>query len=192
MTYLHAARGPHHHPRRGRRRGPFEHGLGDLGPGPAFDRPARGRRRGRRPRGDIRLAVLALLAERPRHGYEIIHEVAERTDGAWRPSPGSVYPTLQQLEDEGLVGTEETEGRRTVSLTEAGSHYVEEHRDELGRVWQVDAEAPDAAIAELRDQWGQLHAAVLQIVSAGTDAQRESAAAALAEARKAIYRLLAE
>jgi hypothetical protein len=69
---------------------------------------------------------------------------------------------------------------------------VEEHRDDLGRVWQVDAEAPDATIAELRDQWGQLHAAVLQIVSAGTDAQRESAAAALAEARKAIYRLLAE
>jgi DNA-binding PadR family transcriptional regulator len=103
-----------------------------------------------------------------------------------------VYPTLQQLEDEGLVRTEETEGRRTVSLTESGSRYVEEHRDELARVWQVDADAPDATSAELRNQWGQLHAAVLQMVSAGTDAQRESTAVALAEARRVIYRLLAE
>jgi DNA-binding PadR family transcriptional regulator len=136
--------------------------------------------------------VLTLLAEQDRHGYEIIQEIRERTDGAWRPSPGSVYPTLQQLEDEGLVRTEETEGRRMVKLTDAGRTYVEEHREELERVWEVVEDAVSEAVGNLRTQYGQLHAAVQQIMSAGSDEQRETAANALAEARKTIYRLLAE
>ncbi|HEY2204502.1 MAG TPA: PadR family transcriptional regulator [Pseudonocardia sp.] len=202
-----------HHGRRGRRRGPrgtdargFDPrafgpgfpggfgpgGFGPGGPPPGFGFGPRGGRRGRRSRGDIRLAVIALLAEQPRHGYEIIQEVAERTGGAWKPSPGSVYPTIQQLEDEGLVRTEETEGRRTVSLTDAGTQYVEQHGDELAKVWDVEADDVSDAVVDLRSQYGQLHAAVLQIMTAGTDAQREQAATALADARKAIYRLLAE
>jgi DNA-binding PadR family transcriptional regulator len=146
----------------------------------------------RRSRGDIRLAVLALLAEQPRHGYEIIQEINERTQGSWRPSPGSVYPTLQQLADEGLVRIEESDGRRTVALTEAGTSYVEEHRDELSKVWDTTGDEVSAAVSNLRTQYSQLHAAVAQIMSAGTDEQREAAATALAEARKTIYRLLAE
>ena len=168
----------------------FGPGFGpEFGPGPR----GRGHRGTRRSRGDIRLAVLALLAEQPRHGYEIIQEIGERTQGSWRPSPGSVYPTLQQLADEGLVQTEESDGRRTVSLTEAGTSYVEEHRDELSKVWDVAAgDEVSAAVSNLRTQYGQLTAAVSQIMSAGTDEQREAAATALAEARKTIYRLLAE
>jgi DNA-binding PadR family transcriptional regulator len=187
--------------RPGRRRGPrgfdgpgfgpdFPPGFGpEFGPGPR----GRGRRGGRRSRGDIRLAVLALLAEQPRHGYEIIQEINERTQGSWRPSPGSVYPTLQQLADEGLVLIEDSDGRRTVALTEAGTSYVEEHRDELAKVWEaVVGDEVSTAVANLRTQYSQLHAAVAQIMSAGTDEQRETAATALADARKAIYRLLAE
>lgn len=175
--------------------GPEGFGPGGFGPGHGGPRGPRGRRghRGRRSRGDIRLAVLALLSEQPRHGYEIIQEIAERTSGAWRPSPGSVYPSIQQLEDEGLVRTEEAEGRRTVTLTEAGQRYVGEHRDELDKVWAVTApDEVDETVTALREQYGLLHAAVLQIASAGTGDQRVTAAAALAEARKTIYRLLAE
>ena len=183
--------------------GPFEgpEGFGGRGPGsgPGFGGPAfggRGGRRGhrsRRSRGDIRLAALTLLAERPRHGYEIIQEITERTSGSWRPSPGSVYPAIAQLEDEGLVRTEESEGRRTVHLTAAGQTYVEEHTEELAKVWaQADQDEVNPTITTLREQYGLLHAAILQIASAGTDTQRETAAAALADARKTIYRLLAE
>jgi DNA-binding PadR family transcriptional regulator len=136
--------------------------------------------------------VLTLLAEQPRHGYEIIQEIADRTGGSWRPSPGSVYPTLQQLEDEGLVRTEEADGRRTSQLTDSGRSYVEEHREELDRVWDEVDDDVSASMTSLRDQYFQLAAAVQQITTAGTDAQRETASAALAEARKTIYRLLAE
>lgn len=197
--------GPHHEdPRSGHRHGPggrrgrpqgrfgaelegFDAGFG------GFPGGFRGRRghRGRRSRGDVRLAVLALLAEQPRHGYEIIQEITDRTSGSWRASPGSVYPTIQQLEDEGLVRTEESQGRRTVHLTEAGREYVEQHRDELDRVWVSNAQ-DDETINNLRTQYGLLHAAVFQIVEAGTDAQRVAATEALVEARKTIYRLLAE
>ena len=116
---------------------PFGPGFGP-GMGPGFARRFGGPRgRGRRTaRGDIRAAVLALVAEQPRHGYEIIQEIAERTGGVWRPSPGSVYPTLSQLEDEGLVRVEQAEGRRVVHLTEEGTRYVEEHRAELDAVWE--------------------------------------------------------
>jgi DNA-binding PadR family transcriptional regulator len=136
--------------------------------------------------------VLALVAEQPRHGYEIIQEIGRRTGGVWRPSPGSVYPTLSQLEDEGLVRVEQTEGRRVVHLTEEGTRYVEEHRDELDAVWNsVSGDTDDAAV-ELWEQLGQLHAAAQQVMAAGTPEQIATATTALAEARKTIYRLLAE
>jgi DNA-binding PadR family transcriptional regulator len=182
------------------RRGRRHHGGPRFGPpfGPGFP-PFRGfpggpRGRGRRTaRGDIRSAVLALVAEQPRHGYEIIQEIAERTGGAWRPSPGSVYPTLSQLEDEGLVRVEQSEGRRVVHLTEEGTRYVEEHRAELDAVWEsVAGSGADEEVVELWEQLAQLHAAAHQVMSAGTPEQVTTATAALAEARKTIYRLLAE
>ena len=181
--------------RRGRRGhrfiGPPPFGPG-FGPAPhGFGGPRR--RRGRRTsRGDIRLAVLALVAEQPRHGYEIIQEIAERTGGAWRPSPGSVYPTLSQLQDEGLVRVEQAEGRRVVHLTEAGTTYVEENRAELDAVWAAATEDADDDGAALWEQLAQLHAATHQVLGAGTPEQVTAASAALAEARKTIYRLLAE
>lgn len=176
------------HRLRARRGGPpFGPGFG----GPRFG-PPRGRGRGRRTaRGDIRAAVLALVAEQPRHGYEIIQEVAQRTGGAWRPSPGSVYPSLSQLQDEGLVRVEQADGRRVVHLTEEGARYVEEHRTELDAVWESVGAADDGAV-ELHDQLRQLHAAARQVLDAGTPEQVSAASAALGEARKTIYRLLAE
>jgi DNA-binding PadR family transcriptional regulator len=188
--------GPHARGRRGRRHGGPRFGPG-FGPGMpphrgGFPGP-RGRRRGRRTaRGDIRAAVLALVAEQPRHGYEIIQEIAERTEGNWRPSPGSVYPTLSQLEDEGLVRVEQSEGRRVVHLTEAGTTYVTEHREELDAVWASVGQDGDDDAAQLWEQLSQLHAATQQVMSAGTPEHITAATAALAEARKTIYRLLAE
>src|SRR5690606_5196973 len=148
---------------------------------------------GRPAGGDIRIAVLALVAERPRHGYEIIQEIAERTGGLWRPSPGSVYPTLSQLEDEGLVRVEQAEGRRVVHLTEEGTRYVDEHRTELDAVWaSVGRDPDDEDVTELWEQLGQLHAAAAQVMAAGTPEQIATATTTITEARKAIYRLLAE
>ena len=154
----------------------------------------RGRRRGRRTaRGDIRAAVLALVAEQPRHGYEIIQEIAERTGGAWRPSPGSVYPTLSQLEDEGLVRVEQSDGRRVVHLTEAGTDLRRRAPRRAGRGLGVGRPGRRRATPrELWEQLAQLHAATQQVLSAGTPEQIAAATAALAEARKTIYRLLAE
>ncbi len=184
--------GPHRHHgpgRRGRRSGgpPFRPGFG-----PGRHGGFRGRRGRRTARGDIRVAVLALVAEQPRHGYEIIQEIAERSGGAWRPSPGSVYPTLSQLEDEGLVRIEQTDGRRIVALTEEGTRYVGEHRDELDAVWASVGRDADDEVGPLWEQLGQLHAAVQQVTGAGTPEQITAATTALAEARKTIYRLLAE
>ncbi|MEU7818899.1 PadR family transcriptional regulator [Pseudonocardia sp. NPDC049154] len=181
--------------------GPFGPGFGPGGPfgrgfGPGGRGFGPGRRgpggRGRRGRGDVRLAVLALVAEQPRHGYEIIQEIAERSGGRWKPSPGSVYPTLSQLEDEGLVRVEQTDGRRVVQLTEAGTAYVEEHREELDKVWSAfdgEEDGPDAALWQ---QLAQLYAAAQQVMATGTPEQIATATEALTEARKTIYRLLAE
>lgn len=171
--------------------GPFGPGFGPGGPRPPFG-PRR--RRGRRTaRGDVRLAVLTLVAEQSRHGYDIIAEIAARTEGRWSPSPGSVYPTISQLEDEGLVRTTKQDGRRVVELTEAGTAWVEEHREELDRVWEsaVADDQPEPA-DQLWEQLAQLHAAAAQIAQAGTAEQIAEATAAITETRKAIYRLLAE
>jgi DNA-binding PadR family transcriptional regulator len=177
-----------------RRRPPFGPGFGPpFGPGMRGFPGPRGRRGRRTSRGDIRTAVLALVAEQPRHGYEIIQEIADRTSGAWRPSPGSVYPTLSQLEDEGLVRVEQAEGRRVVHLTEEGTRYVDEHREELDAVWaSVGRDADDESAVELWEQLGQLHAAAAQVMAAGTPEQIATATTTITDARKAIYRLLAE
>src|SRR5919108_1951248 len=112
------SRGGHGHRRHAR------HQYGFPGFGPPRGPRAR--------RGDVRAALLVLLAEEPRNGYQLMQEIEQRSDGVWRPSPGSVYPALQQLEDEGLVRVEPGEGRKAYGLTDEGRAYVEEHADELG------------------------------------------------------------
>ncbi|HET6682540.1 MAG TPA: PadR family transcriptional regulator, partial [Gaiella sp.] len=145
-----------------------------------------GRRAGR---GDIRTAILVLLAEEPMHGYQIIQELSERTGGVWRPSPGSVYPTLQQLEDEELVRLVPAEsGKRVYELTEAGR----EQAAGATAPWnEVTGESADALVA-LHDLAHQVMAATRQVAHAGTAGQLESAQAILRDARRALYRLLAE
>jgi DNA-binding PadR family transcriptional regulator len=153
-------------------------------------------------RGDVRSAILDVVrvaheADEEINGYQVIQQIAERSSGAWRPSPGSVYPTIQQLEDEGLVETDDVRGRRSVRLTAAGERYVEEHADELAAVWAPfqeagEAEAEDGPYADLRPEIGQVMSAVWQVVTTGTDEQRRAAVEVLVEARRKLYGILAD
>jgi DNA-binding PadR family transcriptional regulator len=149
--------------------------------------PFLGRRRSTR-RGEIRAAILALLAEAPMHGYQIITELAERTGGDWRPSAGSVYPTLQQLTDEGLVRDEEREGRRVYELTETGRAEAERSRSEVPP-WQA---ADKDGTPDLRRVAVQVMAATMQVVRDGDPKMQARAYELLAECRRSIYRLLAD
>ncbi len=164
--------------RRRGRRGPM-HGFGPGGT--PYARKAR--------RGDIRAAILALLAEEPMHGYQIIQELAARTDDVWRPSPGSVYPTLQQLEDEDLIRpTESTTGKRVFELTDAGREAAALQPEP----WKEVARDADDALVGLRDLVFQVLDATRQVAAAGTKDQLESAQTILRDARKQLYRLLAD
>ena len=157
-----------------------------------FGEPGRRGMRGPRARrGDVRAAALALLAEEPMNGYQIIQAIAERSDGVWRPSPGSVYPALQQLEDEGLIQAEAAEGRRAYQLTDEGRSYVEAHPDEVRAPWDVVAGAVGDTAIEMRNLVGQVNMAAFQVVSAGTEGQISQARQVLTDTRKALYRLLA-
>jgi DNA-binding PadR family transcriptional regulator len=170
----------HHHPR-GRGRAPYD--VSARGP--------RGRRHGTRAsRGDVRTAVLLLLEERPMHGYQLMQAIAERTTGRWTPSPGAVYPTINQLEDEGLVTVTADAGRKLVTLTDEGRQQLAEHRD----TWGDPFAALDATTAgpDLRRLVHELHEATRQIGRAGDQAQREAAAKVLTDARRALYLLLAD
>ena len=146
--------------------------------------------RGRAGRGDIRAAILALLAEQPMHGYQIMRELWERSGGAWRISPGSVYPTLSQLEDEELVQAEQQGGKRVFSLTEAGK--AEAETAAAAAPWQGVADDVPPAVAELRDLMYQVRGAARQVVQAGSEQQLTAAAELLRETRRKLYGLLAE
>ncbi len=163
--------------------------------------------RGRGPRvrrGDVRHAILDVLvaAERaegePVNGYQVIQQIAERSDGGWRPSPGSVYPTIQQLQDEGLVEADDERGRRSLRLTEAGHAYVTEHADELAAVWapfereQSDGAADKGGQVDLKSELGQVMPAVWQIVTQGSEAQRRAALDILVDTRRRLYGVLAD
>jgi DNA-binding PadR family transcriptional regulator len=167
---------PHRHPR-------GMHGFGPtFGPG-GFSRGPRARR------GDVRAALLVLLAEEPRNGYGLMQEIEARSNGAWRPSPGSVYPALSQLEDEGLVRAQEAGGRKQFDLTDEGRAYVSEHADELGTPWEeVGGGEP---IGELRTLVFSVGAAVMQVVQAGSADQIAEASKVLEETRRSLYRILA-
>ena len=172
------------------------HGPGPGGWGPpgghGGPRGWGGGRRQRMRRGDVRAALLVLLDEQPHTGYSLMEEIERRSNGAWRPSPGSVYPTLQQLEDEGLVRAEEGEGRTPFTLSDAGKAYVEENREELGEPWAKPAEGVGEERLELRGLVGQIGAATLQVATAGDTSQVARAKELLAQTRRGLYQILAD
>lgn len=144
-------------------------------------------------RGDVRAAILAVLAEQPMNGYQLIQEIAERSGGVWKPSPGSIYPTLQQLEDEGLVTADAEVGRRTFTLTDEGRTYVAEHADEVRAPWEaMGAPQHDDDENGLKPMLGQAAAAMWQILATGTPEQQAQAKDALAELRRKLYGILAD
>jgi DNA-binding PadR family transcriptional regulator len=129
------------------------------------------------------------------NGYQLIQQISERTGGAWKPSPGSVYPTIQQLEDEGLVEGVESDRRRLLTLTDEGRAYVEAHPEELSATWRAFEDDEDGAEhggPDLKPAIGQVMGAVWQIVSTGTRQQQAEAAEILADTRRRLYGLLAE
>ena len=146
--------------------------------------------------GDVRAAVLVLLAEQPMHGYQLIQEIAERSGGVWQPSPGSIYPVLQQLEDEGLILIEQTEGRKVANLTEAGRAYVEENRAEFEEVWKaLSNNNVDQSMQEMRNlsiDLKQIGTAAKQVAKVGTGNQVAEARKVLADTRRRLYLILAE
>ncbi|MFC4785983.1 PadR family transcriptional regulator [Nocardioides sp. MAHUQ-72] len=163
--------------------GMFGLAQGDQQPGPRVRR------------GDVRSAILDVLSTEPMNGYQVMSQIAERSGGAWRPSPGSVYPTIQQLEDEGLVEAVEGHGQRKLKPTAAGWTYIDSHREELAAVWAPfdrAEEEPRPGFADLKPEIGQVMSAVWQIVTQGTDRQRREAVTILVETRRRLYGVLAE
>jgi DNA-binding PadR family transcriptional regulator len=194
-------------PRGGGHRGGSHHGGGHRGPTPEqLDalmalRGMRGgpgpfgrggpRGRGRRRRGDVRLAVLRLLSEESRNGYQLMQTIEERSEGQWRPSPGSMYPTLSQLEDEGLIHSAEVDGARRFEITDAGREALEERAGEPDP-WSPQPDADAHAMSELGPLVLGIGKAVWQVASVGDDSQRSRAAELLAETRRRLYGILAE
>ncbi|MBC9729616.1 PadR family transcriptional regulator [Streptomyces sp. TRM68367] len=168
----------------------FGHGgPGGFGPGPWGGR-GRGGPRGRARRGDVRASILALLKDRPMHGYEMIQEIAERSGGAWKPSPGSVYPTLQLLEDEGLIASESEGGKKLFSLTEAGRAAADEGPE---APWEEASRGVDwEALNDIRQAGFGLMEAFGQVWKTGSKEQREKALAVINESRKKLYLILAD
>jgi DNA-binding PadR family transcriptional regulator len=173
----------HHHDPRGA--APGESRRGHFG---GRGRP--GGRRGGARRGDIRGAILLLLSEQPMHGYQLMQEMAARTDGAWRPSPGAIYPALAQLEDEGYVTVTQEGGRKLAALTDEGRSHLEEHHDRIGDPFAELRAAGDHG--GLRDALEALAGAVRQVARTGTPAQRTQVQQTLVEARRSVYLVLAD
>ena len=190
--------GPHHrHEEFGRGPGFGARGFGAGGPwGPGFGGPGGpggpfGPGRGRKRRGDVRIALLLLLAEEPSNGYQLMQTIEERSGGRWRPSPGSVYPALSLLEDEGLIRTIEQDSGRAFEITDAGRKHLEEREDKAAP-WEAP-EGPGASrFHELRSLVPGIAQAVWQVAQVGDDAQWSKAAEVLEEARRALYRILAD
>jgi DNA-binding PadR family transcriptional regulator len=159
-----------------------------FGAGPRGGRRGGPGRRGRR--GDVRAAILVLLAERPMHGYEMIQEIAERSQDLWRPSPGSVYPTLQLLVDEGLIVGSESEGsKRLFELTDTGKAAAEKVETPP---WDEITEGVDPSHLNLRAAVGQLFGAVAQSAHAASTEQQVRIVDIVNNARREIYTILSE
>src|SRR5579863_9254742 len=169
----------------------FEMRGGPFGP-PRFRGP--GGRGPRVRRGDVRAAILDLLAEgQAWNGYQIIQEIGERTQGVWRPSAGSVYPALQQLEDEGLITAAAAgeDRRRNFTLTDEGRAYVQAHADQLKASWDAVTGSVDDVAVQLHNLARNVAMATVQVAQAGSPAQIQQASKILADTRKALYRILA-
>jgi DNA-binding PadR family transcriptional regulator len=181
--------------------GPEFGGPPDFGGGPFFKMRTHGPgpggpfgfgpRRHRMRRGNVRAAILLLLEDTPRNGYQVMQELEERSGGAWRPSPGSVYPALQLLADEGLIRGETREGGTVYELTDAGRKHIEEHREQLGSPWEVAGEGVPDSARELMHLAMQLGIAARQVIQAGSDEQTKAASEILTDARKKLYGILA-
>jgi DNA-binding PadR family transcriptional regulator len=153
-------------------------------------------------RGDVRSAILGVLAEAKAadqhvNGYQVIQQIAARSKGEWRPSPGSVYPTIQQLEDEGLIETDEAGGRRAIRLTAEGESWVADHADELEAVWRPFKGSDEGSRGgdfgrTLKTEIGQVAGAVWQLATQGSEAQRSAALDVLVETRRKLYGILAD
>jgi DNA-binding PadR family transcriptional regulator len=167
--------------------------MHDFGFGRAFG-GGWGRRRGRGPGGgrrqNVRAAVLALLAERPMHGYEMIGELESRTGGIWRPSPGSIYPTLQLLEDEGLIVVETDDGRKRFALSEAGRE--EANRAAAAPPWRDFADDTVSQAQDFRAAAFGIMSALREVGLHGTSEQRSRALEVLNETKRKLYAILAE
>lgn len=182
----------------------FRRGLHDIhearmrgfGFGPPFPSGGwgHGHGHGRRGRGgrrqNVRAAVLALLAERPMHGYEMIRELESRTGGIWRPSPGSIYPTLQLLEDEGLIVAESGEGRKRFTLTDAGREEAASAAE--SPPWQEYGDERVSQAEDFRDAAFGIMNALRQVGFNGTSEQRAQALQVLSETKRKLYAILAE
>ncbi len=142
-------------------------------------------------RGDVRAAVLSLLAEKPMHGYQIIAEIEQRSGGAWKPSAGSVYPTLQLLTDEGLIEFEVADGRKTYSLTEAGQAEADAAVDRAAP-WETSGQRDPLGMGALPKAGIELAQAAAQLRRTGTPEQLEQAVTVLDDARRKLYSILAQ
>src|ERR1700742_1271962 len=183
MYSKHSHRHPRHPGRRDREE--FFRSRG-FGPG-----PGRGRGGPRARRGDVRAAALALLADRPMHGYEMIKEIEERSEGAWTSSAGSIYPMLQLLEDEGLIRGEDTDGKRRFTLTDEGRKEQEEKSGDVTPWDAVRAGIPTGHL-QLRGSIHQLLSAVKAVASDGNEEQQAQVREILDDTRRKIYGILAE
>jgi DNA-binding PadR family transcriptional regulator len=161
----------------------FPPGFGGRGP--------RGRGRKAR-RGDIRTAALLLLAEEPRNGYQVMQEVEERSEGVWRPSPGSVYPALAQLEDEGLIRPEDAEGRKAFAITDAGRELLAKREPGSPAPWEQMSGEFSSEVHELGRLMREVAFAFTQVIRSGSPGQVAKARDVLAEARRDLYRILAD
>ncbi|MEU8195642.1 PadR family transcriptional regulator [Microbispora amethystogenes] len=139
-------------------------------------------------RGDVRTALLRLLTEEPRNGYQLIEEIERRSGGIWRPSPGSVYPALQQMEDEGLVAGEDASGSRAYRLTGEGRS----HADPRAEPWADVRRSLPEDRHELRLLWGQLGEAFVHLTHVADDRQVAETKKLLRSTRQAMFRILAE
>lgn len=175
----------------GRRSGDFGHGSGIWEAMEQFRSSFGPRSSTRMNRGDVRAGVLALLAESPMHGYQIIQEIEERSGGAWKPSPGSVYPTLQLLTDEGLITAETSNGRKTYSLTEAGREMVDADAERRAP-WESMGGHESSRASDLAKAGIELAQAAAQVGRTGSSDQVKRAVDVLQDARRQIYSILAQ
>jgi len=186
MAGAERGRGRRHHHRGGDR---FFMGFGGppFGPGGPFGRGGPKARR-----GDVRTAALLLLDEGPRNGYQIMQDIEERSGGVWRPSPGSVYPALQQLEDEGLVRATEADGRKQFELTDAGKAYVAERGEDIPPPWEEMSGDYSDDMRAAGNLMREVALAFSQVLRAGSPSQIAEMSKVLADTRRSLYRILAE